>query len=78
MSTSNTSPILAGTTPTPYEVASLLDELPSRQSLVLNECDDIAVIIHHVSLLLFCTECSGHIVCVLLLIVYTHRMMRIL
>ena len=67
--------ILAAIILSPYELVSLLDELPSLQTLVLN-CQDSSA--RYVSLLHFCAECSGHIVCVLLLIVYTHRMMRIL
>ena len=65
-------PTLADIDMTPYELMSSLDELPSLQTLVCGSST------RYVSLLLFCTECSGHIVCVLLLIVYTHRMVRIL
>ena len=68
-------PTLAGIDLTPYELVSLLDKLPSLQALVMNYCDNSTL---YVSLLHFCAECSGHIVCVLLLIVYTHRMMRVL
>ena len=41
----------------PYELMSLLDESPSLQALVLYGCGSSN---HYVSLLLFCTECSGH------------------
>ena len=43
-------PTLAGITPSPEELVSLLDKLPSLQTLVLYEC-----LSRYVSLLLFCT-----------------------
>ena len=55
-------PTLTDIDPTPHQLVSLLDELPSLQALVLDGCSSST---RYVSLLLFCTECKWtHCVCV--------------